>query len=204
VGAYAQSPVDNRVALSGAGSFATFNSPTDAVWCQGALYITDSGNKQVRVLYANGTSAFLAGSQTATGSLDGVGVSATFNLNSFSGIGIDTSCNAYVANTGANTIRRIAPNGTTTTVVGTIATLNQPADVAVDASGNLIIADNYNHAIRRMDAVTAAVTTLAGGGGGSVSGSTDGGACTSVAHNPAAFISLATGGGGCFCVLARS
>jgi sugar lactone lactonase YvrE len=55
----------------------------------------------------------------------------------------------------------------------TAAQLRYPNDVAVDAAGNLYIADYSNHAIRRVDAVTGIITTIAGNGSGSPSG--DGG-----------------------------
>ena len=72
-------------------------------------------------------------------------------------------------------IRRIAPDGTISTVVGTgkrgytgdegpaaQATLNLPHELRFDAAGNLFIADTSNHAIRRVDAKTGIITTFAG------------------------------------------
>ena len=87
---------------------------------------------------------------------------------------------------GSHTVRRIAKDGTLTTVVGTgkmgysgdggpatAATMNQPHEIRFDRDGNLFIADMRNHAIRRWDAKTKVLTTFAGNGQPGYSG--DGG-----------------------------
>lgn len=84
------------------------------------------------------------------------------------------------------TVRRIAADGTLTTIAGTgqtgysgdggparSATFNQPHEIRFDRQGNLFIADMKNHAIRRMDAATGVITTVAGTGQPGYSG--DGG-----------------------------
>ena len=89
---------------------------------------------------------------------------------------IDAAGNIFVADMDNSRIRRIATNGTITTVAGTgvagysgdgglaaSAQLNQPQAVAIDASGNLIIADTQNRRIRRVDA-SGVITTIAGTG----------------------------------------
>ncbi len=73
-------------------------------------------------------------------------------------------------------IRRVAPDGTITTVAGTgtrgytgdggpatAATLDLPHEIRFDRAGNLLIADTGNNAVRRVDARTGVITTLAGG-----------------------------------------
>lgn len=83
-------------------------------------------------------------------------------------------------------IRRIAPDGTITTVAGTgqrgytgdagpapAATLNLPHELRFDAAGNLFIADTGNNAVRRIDAQTRIITTVVGGKPGGYTG--DGG-----------------------------
>lgn len=83
-------------------------------------------------------------------------------------------------------VRRIAPDGTITTVAGTgrtghtgdggpakEATFNQPHELRFDRAGNLFIADTGNHAIRRLDAKSRVITTFAGTGKPGYSG--DGG-----------------------------
>jgi hypothetical protein len=61
----------------------------------------------------------------------------------------------------------------------TSAALNDPYGVAVDTSGNVYIADTYNHRIRKVTVSTGIITTIAGTGSATFSG--DGGAATSAA-----------------------
>ncbi len=89
----------------------------------------------------------------------------------------------------SHTVRRVAADGTITTVAGTgkaghtgdggpatKATLNRPHEIRFDAAGNLFIADMSNHAIRRVDAKTGVITTIAGTGTAGFAG--DGGPAT--------------------------
>ena len=100
-------------------------------------------------------------------------------------VAMDGSCTLYIADTENHRIRRVDSSGTITTVAGTgergaggdggpavAAALNGPEGVAVDAAGNLYIADSGNHRIRRVD-VSGTVTTIAGTGRPGYSG--DGG-----------------------------
>jgi uncharacterized protein (TIGR03437 family) len=95
-------------------------------------------------------------------------------LNSPEGIVTDAEGNAYIADSGNNTIRKLT-NGVITTVVGngtpgfsgdgglaTAAQLFHPQGLALDAAGNLYIADTFNHAIRKVS--NGVITTLAGNG----------------------------------------
>lgn len=91
-------------------------------------------------------------------------------------------------------IRRIAPDGTISTIAGTgkrgntgdggpatEATLNLPAEIRFDAAGNLFIADMGNNALRRIDAKTGVITTFAGNRTRGYSG--DGGPANEAALN---------------------
>ena len=88
-------------------------------------------------------------------------------LSSPSAVALDYSGNLYIADTGTQRVRQVAPNGAIRTLAGTglpsASGLNMPMGVAVDAAGVVLIADSYNHRIR---AVTSdgAVSTLAGTG----------------------------------------
>jgi hypothetical protein len=104
-------------------------------------------------------------------------------------VAVDGIGNLLIADTFNNRIRMVTPGGVITTVTGngtygysgdggpaTSATLNYPSSVAVDAAGNLFIADSGNNVIRQVDP-TGAITTVAGTGTSGYSG--DGGPATS-------------------------
>jgi sugar lactone lactonase YvrE len=129
--------------------------------------------------------------QTTAGSANGTGTGAQFNVPS--GIAIDGSGNMYIADTGNDTIRVITPAGVVSTLAGTpgvpgstnatgaAALFNGPNRLAVDASGNVYVADTQNHLIRKITP-GGVVSTLAGTAG--VIGSTDGPGATALFHFP--------------------
>ena len=92
----------------------------------------------------------------------------------------------FVSDDGANRVRVLRPDGNVYPYAGTgdkgaagdggpalDAQLNHPEGIAVDADGNLYIADTYNHRIVRVDAVSGNIDTVAGTGSEGLSG--DGG-----------------------------
>ncbi|HVU15619.1 MAG TPA: immunoglobulin domain-containing protein [Candidatus Didemnitutus sp.] len=111
----------------------------------------------------------LAGAPGGPGFKDGVGTAARFN--DARGVVCDAAGNIYVTDTGNNTIRKIAPDGTVTTMAGTAplrddvdatgaaARLAAPAGPSLDAAGNLIFGSGF--VVKSMTAA-GAVTTLAG------------------------------------------
>lgn len=114
----------------------------------------------------------LAGSASMPGYVNAAGPQARFR--SPVGIAIGQGDVVYVADAGNHAIRRAEPDGTVTTLAGNgepgfvdgqgeSAAFNNPQGVAVDANGNVYVADTGNHAIRRIDAL-GNVTTLAGDG----------------------------------------
>ena len=124
----------------------------------------------------------LAGEANRLGeSADGPAAEARFN--GPWGIACDASGNLYVTDSGSDTIRRISPDGVVGTLAGTAgqqgstdgrgaeARFDQPTGIAVDASGNLYVADFGNDTIRRISP-DGVVSTLAGTAG--QRGSTDG------------------------------
>jgi len=137
------------------------------------LYVADTGNNRVRVIRQGVISTF-AGNGTAGFSGDG-GPATQAALSGPLDIALAPDRVAlYIADTGNNRVRRVAPDGTITTVAGngsagfsgdggpaTQAALNAPSGVAVDPGGNLYIADTANHRVRRV-APDGTITTVAG------------------------------------------
>lgn len=147
-----------------------------------------------------------AGSLQRAGSRDGAGAVAQFN--GPTGVAQDSAGNAYVADTGNHTIRRIAPDGTVTTWAGTAgqsgsadgaatsARFSSPRGLAIDAAGSLYVADAGNHTIRRIGP-NGAVTTIGGAAG--QAGTVDGSAATARFQSP---IDVAVDGSGNLYVVA--
>ena len=158
-----------------------------AVDSTGNLYIADTGNHRIRKVDSTGTITTFAG--TGEYGFDGDGGSASqARLTLPTGVGVDSTGNLYIADTGNHSIRKVDSTGTITTIAGMgelgfggdggpamMAHLFTPFDVAVDSTGNLYIADNSNHRIRKVDS-TGTITTIAGTGGVGFGG--DGGPAT--------------------------
>lgn len=139
----------------------------------------------------------LAGSG-AIGSTNGVATAASFD--SPEGITMDASGNLYVADFNNNIIRKITSSGVVTTVagsgsqgsvdgIGTSASFNGPTGLAVDGSGNLYVADNFNSLIRKISPA-GVVTTLAGNGS---LGAVDGTGVAASFFGPSALVVDASG-----------
>ncbi|MBL7887833.1 MAG: hypothetical protein JNJ52_13885 [Flavobacterium sp.] len=135
----------------------------------GNLYYASRGTHQILKYTPNGTMTVFAGSGTA-GFTNGVGTSATFNEPA--SLAIDAAQNIYVGEEGNNVIRKITPSGIVTTVAGdgtagyvdglaANARFNYPRAIALDASGNIFVADRFNHLIRKITP-SGFVSTLAG------------------------------------------
>ncbi len=99
----------------------------------------------------------LAGQAGSSGSADGTGSAARFNLPA--DVAADLAGDLYVADTGNNAIRKVTAAGAVTTVA---TGLNHPAGIAADASGDLYVADTDNNLVRGVSAA-GAVTILASG-----------------------------------------
>jgi sugar lactone lactonase YvrE len=144
----------------GAGTGASFNDPTGiAVDHSGNIYVADYGNNEVRMVTPAGVVTTIAGS-TASGSSDGTGRVASFD--GPAGVGVDSSGNIFVADSGNSTIRKIDPTGYVTTVGGSagvtdnvdglaaLSRFNTPGDVTIDGTGIVYVADSLNSTIRRI------------------------------------------------------
>ena len=159
----------------GVGEAARFNRPTGiAVDRQKNVYVTDNFTHVIRKMTPDGVVTTLAGRVWTTGLEDGKGGAARFNWPS--GAAQDRAGNLVVADTGNHTIRKIAPDGTVTTLAGSAgnsgsadgtgnkARFASPADVALDQAGNVFVADRGNQVIRKVTP-SGVVTTAAGGVG---------------------------------------
>ena len=169
-----------RGSTDGAGVNATFDTPRGiAVDANGNVYVGDESNFNIRKISAAGVVSTLAGTGVQ-GSADGAGASATFY--SVGGVAVDANGNVYVADAGNSKIRKITAAGVVSTLAGTgvrgstdgvgvNATFSNPWGVAVDANGNVYVADLGNNKIRKITAA-GVVSTLAGTGApGSADGS---------------------------------
>jgi uncharacterized protein (TIGR03437 family) len=185
---YVGSDTNYNVVCGGTGDHglatsAEIDTPTGlAVDASGNLYIADTGNGRIRIVTAsNGNITSLS--------------TGNFILSRPKGVAVDAAGDVYIADTNNSRILKVTPKGSitvTTTVAGsdsgvwgysgdggpaTSALLNYPSGVALDAAGNLYIADTHNQRIRMVSAATGTITTLAGTGHSGYAG--DGGLATS-------------------------
>ena len=133
-------------------------------------YVFSTGFLIKRLSADLSTITLIAGS--GNGSADGVGAAASFRY--ASGLTHDAAGNVFVADSGNSTIRRIAPDGTVTTIaglangipdnvdgIGSTARFHFPTGLAIGPDGDLYVADTQNHRIRRVT-LAGVVTTYAG------------------------------------------
>ena len=167
-----------RGSADGTGSAARFDYPTGvAVDSSGNIYVADQA--RIRKVTSAGVVTTLAGSYGVNGSTDGTGSAALFH--SLYGVALDAAGNVYVTDSYNHTIRKVTSAGVATTLAGkaytsgssngtgSAARFNNPTGIAVDGSGNVYVADEYNHRIRKITPAGAA-TTLAGLSSGSSDG----------------------------------
>jgi sugar lactone lactonase YvrE len=155
----------------GKGDAARFSTPRGlAIDGKDNLYVADEGNSNIRKITPEGVVSTLAGGAGQTGSNDGTGTAAHFA--SPRGLAADAAGNVYVADTDNHTIRKITPAGVVTTLAGkpgdagsangkgAEARFSEPRSAAVDAEGNVFVADTGNATIR-MITPDGVVTTVA-------------------------------------------
>jgi len=159
---------------------------------QGNLYIAETGNHVVRKFSVAGATTVIAGSGVQGFAGDG-GAATAAELDSPGGLAMDAAGNLYIADTHNHRVREVAAaTGTIATIAGTgaagfsgdgaaatAAQLDRPTALAVDAAGNVCVADTGNHRVRRIAKATGVITTVAGDGVEGFAG--DGGAATAAA-----------------------
>jgi DNA-binding beta-propeller fold protein YncE len=148
------------------------------------LYIADVADNRVRVVdLADGTIATFAGTGQGQHEGDG-GPASAAAIAGARAVEVGPDGTVFILERQGNTLRAVDPQGgLITTRAGNgakgysgddgpplAATFNGPKELAVDGEGNLFIVDTENHAIRRIDARTGTISTVAGsgrrGGGG--------------------------------------
>ncbi len=152
---------------------AQFNTPSQiALDAAGNLFVADTGNHAIRRIGTDGRVSTLAG-DGQPGFADGVAGQARFN--GPMGVAVDAQGRVYVADTWNDRIRVIETDGQVRTLAGGDAPGNvdgagvgarfdTPVSLALDSHGNLLVADLYNNAVRRL-AANGAVDTLVPAGG---------------------------------------
>ena len=163
---------DSKGSVDAAGTEARLAYPMGiVVAADGTLYVVDDENHTIRKITPAGAVTTLAGAAGSPGNADGMGAAARFHHPV--GLAMDAGGALYVTDADSHTIRKITPAGAVTTLAGEAgrkgsadgsamaARFDLPHGVAVDARGNVYVADTENHTIRKITPA-GAVTTLAG------------------------------------------
>lgn len=160
---------------NGPGTGATLYAPLGVtVDSNGNVFIADTDNRVIRKVNTGGTISTFA---------------TNANFNFLLQMATDSANNVYVADNGACVVWKITPAAVVSIVAGvlntcgyngdgiaaTAAQLNSPYSVAVDTTGNLFIADNFNNRIREVN-TSGIISTITGDGNCTENG--DGGAAT--------------------------
>ncbi len=163
----------------GTGSAARFDYPQGmCADSAGTVYVADSYNNLIRKISPGGVVTTLAGVADYYGTNDGPGDEAVFDYPK--GVAVDSAGNVYVSDADNEAIRKVAPDGTVSTLAGSprfdvngnpiggssdgtgsAAQFNFPQGIALDSAGNVYVADSDNNTIRKVTP-NGVVATLAG------------------------------------------
>jgi hypothetical protein len=145
---------------------------------RGNVFIADSGDNVIREITPDGRIHRFAGTGMAGGAGAAVtptSTPVTVNLWHPNDVAVDASGNVFIADTSGNRVLEVTTTGGIEVVAGTgrpgysgdgaaaaTARLSQPGGIAVDAQDNVYIADSSNNVVRRVDASSGVITTVAG------------------------------------------
>ena len=163
---------------------------------QGDIFVAETGANRVEKLDSNGALSIFAGTGRAGFSGDN-GPALAAQLSAPEGLAVDQQGDLYIADAGNDVVRKVTPEGTITTVAGNgtngpagdggpavRAELSIPTGLAVDARGNLYIADSANNRVRKVD-LAGKISTVAGTGQAGWAGD-DGPAASAELNEPVA------------------
>jgi len=152
----------------------SFNNPSGVTLdASGNIYVADMLNNAIREInISSGRVTTLAGGNDSTASVDGTGSGASFYFPN--SLAANAAGDLYVTEYATNLIREVSPGGVVNTFAGSgaqgqadstgvKASFNGPSGVAVDAAGNIYVADTYNNLIRKITPA-GVVSTIAGSG----------------------------------------
>ncbi len=163
----------NVTSTTGTATPTSFNNPTGvAADGSGNIYVANYLSNDILFVNSSGNVSLFAGADTLFGANNGPANSATFYFPN--SVTVDGTGNIYVADGVNNLIRKITPGGAVSTLAGsgfagavdstgTAASFNGPAGLAVDAAGNVYVADANNNLIRKITPA-GVVTTVSGNG----------------------------------------
>lgn len=180
---------------------AQFAGPTCMTMdASGTIYVADTNNHSIRKLSPSGMVSTLAGRRAEPGASDGPRSEARFRFPR--AIAATSDGYIFVADTDNHVIRKIAPDGSVSTLAGApgspgfadgtgaLARFNFPRGICLDPLGNLVVADSSNHIIRRIS-LSGEVMTITGEAG--VIGSSDGIPAAARFRDPRAVTAAADG-----------
>ena len=202
----AGSGASNSTGDGGPALSASFHPDGVVVDSAGNLYIADQNNNRIRKVDPTGIITTVAGNGNTQFAGDGGATtsSTVYIAGMHNGLAVDAAGNLYIADDGHHRIRKVDSKGIITTVAGngsqnysgdggaaTKTSLYRPSGVAVDAAGNIYIADTNNFRVRKVD-TSGIITTIAGNGAIAYAG--DGGPAINASFTEPTAVALDTVG----------